>query len=48
MEQKVVITNSQMEINLLLDKGWKIVSITAQYGISNFCVLLEREKSIQV
>ena len=46
MEQKVVISSSQFDINDLLDKGWKIVSITAQYGISNLCFLLERNKII--
>lgn len=53
MEQKVVITRDQSEINGYLQKGWIVVSVTAQninYGgnqyerqpLGNFCFLLER------
>jgi len=31
MEHKVIITNSQDDIQSLLDKGWKVISVTAQY-----------------
>jgi hypothetical protein len=31
MEQKVVISNSEKEINEFLDKGWKVVSVTPQH-----------------
>ena len=31
MEYKVVITDSQSEINSWLEKGWKIQSVTAQH-----------------
>jgi hypothetical protein len=31
MEQKVVIGKSDKEINEFLDKGWKVVSVTAQH-----------------
>jgi hypothetical protein len=31
MEQKVVITDSEKTINDWLEKGWSIVSVTAQY-----------------
>lgn len=51
MEQKVVITDSGYDIGIYLDKGWKVISITAQHvATSNnyelrgkFCFLLERE-----
>ena len=50
MEQKVIITDSQYDVNSELGKGWKIVSVTAQYvatGASfettgKFCFVLER------
>lgn len=35
-EQKVVITNSEKDINDWIDRGWRIVSVTAQHvAISN-------------
>jgi len=49
MEHKVVITKSQLTINEWLDKGWKVVSVTAQYIVSSswnegaFCFVLQRE-----
>jgi len=54
MEQKVIIGKSTTDINNLLDKGWKIVSVTAQHVASatqysavpvhgDFCFVLERE-----
>jgi hypothetical protein len=30
MEQKFLITDNQYDVQLLLDAGWKIVSVTAQ------------------
>jgi hypothetical protein len=49
MKQKVLITDSQYDINSELDKGWKIVSVTAQHVASSsfetrgkFCFVLER------
>ena len=50
MKQKVVITDSELTINNWLDKGWKVVSITAQYistGSSytyygKFCFVIEK------
>jgi len=50
MEQKVIITESQTEINQWLEKGWKIISVTARHvsaGASyavqgDFCFVLER------
>lgn len=51
MEQKVIITDSQYDIQSYLDKGWKVVSITAQhiatgsntYQVNGkFCFLLEK------
>jgi len=41
-EQKVLITKSEIEINNLIQNGWKVISITAQSD--DFCVLFEREK----
>jgi hypothetical protein len=49
MEHRVVITKSQSTINDWLDKGWKVVSVTAQYIVSSswnegaFCFVLSRE-----
>jgi transcriptional regulator of acetoin/glycerol metabolism len=48
-EQKVLITNSEVEINNLINDGWKIISITAQLisanANGNFCVLLQKNKT---
>lgn len=54
MEQKVIIGKSTTDIDNLLDKGWKVVSVTAQHVASasqystsaiygDFCFVLERE-----
>ena len=56
IEQKVLITTSQKEINDLIDKGWVVKNIVAQHvsiGGGNysyqikgdFLFLFEREKS---
>ena len=37
MEQKFLITDSQKEVQDLIDKGWMIVSVTAQH-VSNAVV----------
>lgn len=52
MEQKVIITKSDSDINFMLDKGWRIVSVTAQHVSSSgggysslegkFCFVIER------
>lgn len=50
MEQKVIITNSQSDIQNLIDKGWRVISVTAQHvstGSSyhlegKFCFILEK------
>jgi hypothetical protein len=34
MEQKVMITDSQYDVQKVLDNGWKVVSVTAQH-VSN-------------
>lgn len=55
MEQKVVITKDERTINDWLDKGWQIVSVTAQFVSvvsahssinekGSFCFVLKREK----
>lgn len=31
MEQKVLITDSQYEVQTFLDKGWRVVSVTPQH-----------------
>jgi hypothetical protein len=49
-EQKFIITDSQYDVQNLIDKGWLVVSVTAQHiatGSSfqvtgKFAVLLER------
>jgi hypothetical protein len=50
MEQKFLITDSQYDVQGWLDKGWRIVSVTAQHvATSNsytergkFAIVLER------
>lgn len=53
MKQKVVITDSQYEIQNLINEGWRVVSVTAQHvsisgssylSVNNgkFCFILER------
>jgi hypothetical protein len=53
MAQKVIITSSEKTINDWLDKGWVVVSVTAQYVAmsntyssstihSNFCFVIEK------
>lgn len=48
MEQKVIITDSQYDVQNFLDKGWKVVSVTAQHvsttNYGKFCFILERLK----
>jgi len=51
MEQKVIITVSAYDVNQYLDKGWEVVSVTAQYVSSpqyvekgQFCFVLKRDK----
>ena len=41
-EFKVVITQNEGKINLFLEEGWKIVSVTAQYIGGNFCFVLKK------
>lgn len=50
MEQKFIITDDQYEIQDWLDKGWRIISVTAQHIASSasyrnegkFAVVLEK------
>jgi hypothetical protein len=50
MEQKVIITDNTYDVNSELSKGWRVVSVTAQFvatGASfetrgKFCFVLER------
>lgn len=50
MEQKVVITDSELTINDYLNQGWKVKYVTSQYVSTggnghlrgNFCFVLER------
>ena len=54
MEQKIIISDSQYDVQKLLDNGWKVISVTAQhvsigggsYTTNNgkFCFILERDK----
>jgi hypothetical protein len=52
MEQKIIITEVQYEVQSLLDEGWSVVSVTAQHIASGtsfsttgkFCIILERVK----
>jgi hypothetical protein len=55
MEQKFIITDNSYDVNDLILKGWRIVSITAQHVatgsafslLGKFAILLERESSRQ-
>jgi hypothetical protein len=53
MEQQVIITDSQHDVQIFLDEGWRVVSVTAQHvsisgssylSVNNgkFCFVLER------
>ncbi len=50
-EQKFLITDSQYDVQTFLDKGWTVVSVTAQHTATGssfqvngkFAVVLERE-----
>jgi hypothetical protein len=46
MEQKVIMTKSQADINDWLEKGWKVISVTPQHVGTNtsgcFCFVIER------
>jgi hypothetical protein len=50
MEQKFLITDSQYDVQGWLDKGWRIISVTAQYVATGssyqttgkFAIVLER------
>jgi hypothetical protein len=54
MEQMVIITDSQYEVNNLIEAGWAVKSVTAQIvatgGSSHlggkFCFVLERNKKL--
>lgn len=54
MEQKVIITASAFDVNQEIQRGWEVVSVTAQH-VSNsssssysekgqFCFVLKRDK----
>lgn len=49
MQHKVIITKNQSTINEWLDKGWEVVSVTAQYSVSStwnegaFCFVLAKQ-----
>jgi len=50
MEYKCIITDSSSDIQYFLDKGWRVVSVTAQhvsgdaYSVyGKFCFILERQ-----
>jgi hypothetical protein len=54
MEQKFIITDSDYDVNSWLDRGWKVVSVTAQHVSTGkdyasekgkFAIVLEREKN---
>ena len=53
MEQKVIITDSQFDVQNLIDKGWRVTSVTAQHVsagqtyqvLGKFCFILERDEN---
>lgn len=52
IEQRIVITESQIEINSWIENGWQVVSVTAQHITGGhsftakgaFCFLIEKAK----
>jgi hypothetical protein len=45
MEQKALITTSQYDVNEMIDKGWKVTSVTANHHNGKFCFILEKQKN---
>ncbi len=47
MSQKVIITKSPTDINDWLERGWQIVSVTAQHvgttTTGSFCFVIEKK-----
>jgi hypothetical protein len=42
MEQKVLITPGQFAVNEMIEKGWKVTSVTANHYSGQFCFILEK------
>ena len=48
MEQKFIIVDNAYDVSVHLEKGWRIVSVTAQhvstgsYAVGKFAIVLER------
>jgi hypothetical protein len=47
-EQKLIITESEKEINDWLDRGWEIVSVTAQHVSTAWCVKISGKFAIVI
>lgn len=45
MGQTVLITTSQYDVNEMIDKGWKVTSVTANHHNGKFCFILEKQKN---
>ena len=45
-EQKVIITDYANDVNIYLDKGWIVKSVTSSHAGSfvKFCFVIERDK----
>jgi hypothetical protein len=41
MGQTVLVTTSHHDVNKMIEKGWKITSVTANHHNGNFCFILE-------
>jgi hypothetical protein len=45
MEQIVLVTTSHHDVNKMIEKGWKITSVTANHHNGKFCFILEKQKN---
>ena len=45
MEQIVLIESDQYDVNKMIDKGWKVTSVTANHHNGKFCFILEKQKN---
>ncbi len=41
-EQRVLIKSNQYDINEMIDKGWRVTSVTANHFNGYFCFVLEK------
>jgi hypothetical protein len=42
MGQQVLIASNHYEVNKMIEKGWRVTSVTANDNTGQFCFILER------